>query len=307
MVRHEEAHTERPGHLDFVAHVEVAEIVADDPARRAALVILQHPLHGQRHVVVAGPLAIARACDRILPWMMRSSVCVDAGREYADRLALKHRKRHRAEIEYDVMGVVVFACFGDPNIADHGGGDRSRRRLRSIEVGVRTRGRPRRDHGCIGFDFERRFLARSIERGLRGSRRGKGRLVRRVRASKFVKAQFRRQSIPAELRLNAVSLSARHLPPVVNASRGAGRNTSHAEIADVRVDDIVARVMRDRADRARRLAGVATDADFGVDQMLPDHLGLGRLHHTLILAASLRAKQSRDHRAPGASSLRSSR
>ncbi len=46
------------------------------------------------------------------------------------------------------------------------------------------------------------------------------------------------------------------------------------------VDHVVARVMRDRADRAGQLAGVATDADFGVDQVLPDDLGLDRLHHT---------------------------
>ncbi len=37
MVRHEEAHAERPGHLDLVADVQVAEIVADDSARRAGL------------------------------------------------------------------------------------------------------------------------------------------------------------------------------------------------------------------------------------------------------------------------------
>src|SRR4029077_7686608 len=74
MVRHEEAHAERPGDLDLVADAEVAKIVADYATYRAALVILQDALQGQRDVVVAGPLAVARACDRILSRMMRSAV-----------------------------------------------------------------------------------------------------------------------------------------------------------------------------------------------------------------------------------------
>src|SRR5262249_26494176 len=72
MVRHEKTHAERPRRLDLVADLEVAEIVADDSAHRAALMVLEHPLHGERDVVVAGPLAVARACDRILPRVMRS-------------------------------------------------------------------------------------------------------------------------------------------------------------------------------------------------------------------------------------------
>src|SRR4029079_14994744 len=36
--------------------------------------------------------------------------------------------------------------------------------------------------------------------------------------------------------------------------------------------DVVARVVRDRIDRARFLAGVAPDADLRVDQMLPQHV-----------------------------------
>ena len=263
-----------PVDLDLVADVEVAEIVADDSARRAALVILQHPLHGERHVVVAGPLAVARACDRILARVMRSSVRIDAGRDDADRLPFEHRKRHRAEIEHDVMGVVVLARFGHPDIADDRGGDRSRRRLRAVEVGVRTGGRPRRDHGGIGADLERRFLACSVRRGLRG-RGDRERFSGRVRAAKFFRAQFRRQGVPAELRFGAVGLRARHRAPIVDAAGRAGGNAGHAEIADARVDHIVARVMGDRADRAGRLAGVATDADFGVDQVLPDDRGLG--------------------------------
>jgi hypothetical protein len=71
---------------------------------------------------------------------MRSSVCIGAGRKYADRLPFEHRKRRRAEIEHDVVGVVVLAGFGDANIADNRGSDGARRRLRAIEVGVGARG-----------------------------------------------------------------------------------------------------------------------------------------------------------------------
>ena len=78
--------------------------------------------------------------------------------------------------------------------------------------------------------------------------------------------------------LDAVGARARHRPPIVDAAGRTGRDAGHAEIADVRIDDVVARIMRDRADRAGRFAGVAADADFGVDQVLPDDRGLGRLH-----------------------------
>ena len=51
--------------------------------------------------------------------------------------------------------------------------------------------------------------------------------------------------------------------------------------------------MRDRADRAGRLASVAADADFGVDQVLPDNGCVGRLHHARVLAANMRDRPSR--------------
>ena len=166
MVGHEEAHPERPGHLDRVADLQVAEIVADHSAHRAALVILQHPLHGERDVVVAGPLAVAGAGDRILARVMRPALGVDARRNDADRLAFEHRKRHGAEIEHDVMGVVVLADFGHPDIADDGRRDRARRRFRPIEIGVRAGGRPGRDDGGVGADLERRFFVSRARRGL---------------------------------------------------------------------------------------------------------------------------------------------
>ena len=121
MVGHEEAHAERSRHLDFIAHVEVAKIVADDPARRAALMILQHPLHSERDIVIARSFAVTRTRDRILARGAPSSVRFNAGRDDADRLPFEHRKGHRAKIEHDVMGVVVLACFRHPDIADDRG------------------------------------------------------------------------------------------------------------------------------------------------------------------------------------------
>ena len=114
----------------------------------------------------------------------------------------------------------------------------------------------------------------AARRGGRSFRRGAGQ-------SEVVRAQLRRQDVPAELRLDAVGAGARHCAPVVDAAGRTGRNAGHAEIADVRIDHIVARIMRDRADRTGRLAGVAADADFGIDQVLPDEPGRGRFHHAL--------------------------
>ena len=118
MVGHQEAEPERSGRLDLVANVQIAEVVADDPAHRPALMILEHPLYGERDVVVAGPFAIARACDRILPRVVRPAVGIRARRQDADRLAFEHGKRRRAEIEHDVMGVVLPPDLRDPDVAD---------------------------------------------------------------------------------------------------------------------------------------------------------------------------------------------
>ncbi len=247
--------------------------------------ILQHPLHGERYVVVAGPLAVARACDRILARMMRPPVRIDAGGRDSDRLAFEHRKGHRAEIEHDVVGVVVAGPTSVTRTLPATVAVTERvARLRPIEIGVRTGGGPGRDDGGVGADVERGFVARTGR--LRSGRHGK-RALGTVRTAQFVGAEFRRQSIPAELRLGAVGPRARHCAPIVDAAGRARRHAGHAQIADVRVDHIVARIVGDRADRADRFAGVATDADFGVDQVLPDDLGIGGVHHGLVPVAML--------------------
>ena len=60
---------------------------------------------------------------RVLARVVRPAVRVDAGRDDPDRLPFEHRERHRAEVEHDVVGVVVLADFGDAKVAGHGGGD----------------------------------------------------------------------------------------------------------------------------------------------------------------------------------------
>ena len=61
--------------------------------------------------------------------------------------------------------------------------------------------------------------------------------------------------------------------PVVDRPGRARKNARHAELAAFGVYDIVRLVMADSARGAARLAGVAPDADFRVDQMLllPSH------------------------------------
>jgi hypothetical protein len=59
-----------------------------------------------------------------------------------------------------------------------------------------------------------------------------------------------------------------HRAPVVNRARWARWHAGHAQIANLSIHHIVSRVMRDRAHRAGGLAGIATNANLGVDQML---------------------------------------
>jgi hypothetical protein len=56
--------------------------------------------------------------------------------------------------------------------------------------------------------------------------------------------------------------------PVVDRAGRARGDAVHAIVALLRIDHVVGVVMRDGADRASRLAGVAANADLGVDEML---------------------------------------
>ena len=77
-----------------------------------------------------------------------------------------------------------------------------------------------------------------------------------------------RQFIPTQLLFQTVSRCFWHRAPVVNRPRRARRHAGHAQITYVSIHHIVARVMRNRTHRAGCLAGIATNANLGVDQML---------------------------------------
>jgi len=80
--------------------------------------------------------------------------------------------------------------------------------------------------------------------------------------------EFDGQFVPFELFFDAVGLGLGHHAPVVDGAGGARRDAVHAEVAEIGLDHVVARVVGDGADRANRFAGVAANADFGVDDVL---------------------------------------
>ena len=82
------------------------------------------------------------------------------------------------------------------------------------------------------------------------------------------------QLLPSDLLLDRGGL--RNDAPVVDRTGRTRRDTVEAEIALLRIDHIVVVVMRDRIDRAGLFAGVAADADLGIDQVL-SHDAHGRL------------------------------
>ncbi len=141
MIGHQERRAVRSDDLHLIAFGEIAEVIRSDARDGLAVVILGDALHGERQVVVARPLALARARDRIQAHVMRPARCVDARRQDADRLALEHGKRGAAEIEDDVPDVGARAVGGETEVA----GDRRDRGLfDAVEIDVRMRGRPRR-------------------------------------------------------------------------------------------------------------------------------------------------------------------
>ena len=71
VVGHQEAAAKRTNHLDGVAHFHIAQIVGTHAMNGFAFVIFDHPLHRQRHIVVAGALAVAWAGNGVLASMVR--------------------------------------------------------------------------------------------------------------------------------------------------------------------------------------------------------------------------------------------
>ena len=283
VIGHQEAGTEGANDLHLVAHLEVAHVVAAHTAHRVALVVFQHALDGERQVVVPGPLAIAGAGNRVLTGVMRLAVGIRTRRDDADALAFQYRKGQIAKVQHHMVGVVVLAHFRHPEVARDGGFNGLLLCLRSVQVGVRMRGRPGR-HG--------RTVLRAVEGGLGVGRihatgRSHNRLSRDLgrgiagSSSLLLELggrQFGWQYIPAQLLLQGIGLGLDHPPVVVNAAGGAGRNAVVTPVANIDVNDVIARIVGNGLHRADGFAGVAADADFGIDDVLLDDLGVGQVH-----------------------------
>ena len=301
---------ERADHEHLVTHLKVAQVVGTHARHRPALVVDRDALDRDRDVVVAGPLAVARAGHRVLARHVRPAARVRARRHDADGLAFEHRKRHLPEVEHDVVGVAGRVRLGDAPVADHGGGDRA---LGAVEVGVGVGGRPRRHDRAGGRRDGRDRLEHRAGRAAGGARRalragrcgvgaqgvgaaacgrrrarqggGIGVAVRRRAGGRLAQRGAQRlalgqrplgrQFVPQQLLVDRVGVGAQHDAPVVDRAGRARRHARHAAVAHVGAHHVVAVVVRDRVDRAGRLAGVAADADFRVDQVLAQHRCIG--------------------------------
>ena len=82
-----------------------------------------------------------------------------------------------------------------------------------------------------------------------------------------------RKAIPRKLFGEGVRSCLVDHAPIVDRTGRAGRDAVIAVVAQCGVDDVVARVVADRFARARLFAGVAANADFRVDEVLPQWLG----------------------------------
>ena len=288
VVRHQEGGAERPDDLHLVAHLQVAHVVAADATHRVALVVFEHALDGERQVVVARPLAVARAGDAVLARKVRLAALVGARRHDADGLALQHREGHGAEVQDDVVRVVFGAHVGDAHVAGDGGRHRLLGGARAVEVGVGVRGRPGRDGGAIAGGCRASAGLRRVDGGGLGLRLGLQGVVGLLIARQCVFGhagfgQLRGRQLfgqlePAELLFQRVGLGLGHQAPAVDGAGGAHRHAVHAHLAGVGTDHVVVRVVRDGVDGARRLARAAADADGGVDQVLLEDGGVGCGH-----------------------------
>ena len=234
--------------------------------------VFEHALDRQRNVVIARAFAVTRAGDRVLPRLVGPAVFVAAGRDDTDGLPLQHRERHRAEVEHDVVGVVLAPDLGHALVADYFSADEGLRACGAVQVGIGMRRRPGRQRRIVALVAE----AFAGDRFHRHQRRRLAVVVRRrglAVGAELVFAQFVGQLLPAELLLDAVGTGAGNAPPVVDRPGRAGRDAGHAKVALVGIDHVIVVIVRDRVDRAGRLAGAAANADLGIDQVLFENLG----------------------------------
>ena len=131
--------------------------------------------------------------------MMSTALVVGAGRNDADALPFQHREGQAAEIEHDMVGVVVLAsagaCLGHAHIADHAGFDGFFCRLGTVQIGIGMGGRPgRQDRAKGGIDEYR---------GRRRRFNGGGQFdPAQALLGELLGTQFGRQFLPLELSFN---------------------------------------------------------------------------------------------------------
>ena len=92
-----------------------------------------------------------------------------------------------------------------------------------------------------------------------------------------------RQFIPSELLRQTKRLVSRNGLPMVNRACGARRHAGHATVADIGIHHIIAVIMGDRAHGAGGLAGVAADADHGVNQVLFEYASVKQWVHKCLV------------------------
>jgi hypothetical protein len=88
-----------------------------------------------------------------------------------------------------------------------------------------------------------------------------------------------RQDVPTELLVHRERLRAIDIAPIVDRPRRARRDAGAAAIASIEVDHVVTRVVRNRVDGASCFAGIAANADLGIDEMLSSEFVGGLCTH----------------------------
>jgi hypothetical protein len=176
----------------------------------------------------------------------------------ADRLAFEHREGGRAEVEDDVADVAPGIRGSEAEVAgDRGDGGALSAKEIHTWLGGRAWGTRHAAGTFVGLlEQGGRLVVNSIDPCRLGA------------AALLGLDDFGRELHPSELVLKRERRLHHH--EVVDGARRAGAHTIHAEITLVDVDDVVVGVVRHGANRACRLAGVAADADFGVNQVLFD-------------------------------------
>src|SRR5579863_4396944 len=247
IVRHQKRRAKGTRDRHPIALLQVAKVVRTEASPFA--------LDGERDRIGVGLFAVARTGDRVETQPMRLAVLIGARRGYANALAFQNRERRLAEVQDDVLDVIVRGRIGEAVRPDHcrdGGAGAAE------EVDARLRRRRRRDAlaADAGMGARDDLVDLVLERFYRAFAAG-------------LRDRFlRRQLAPGELLIERIGFG--DDPPIVDRAGWAGRDAIHAVIALLGVDHVVGAIVSDRADRARLLAGVAADAHLRVDHVLFD-------------------------------------